>query len=213
MDEFDSSGTFLRTFPGTGGGNSFQSTGLTVDPTSGDVIMGDGREYDASGNFLGNVEPAQSGASPTGAPAFNAAGYLYMPGRVSYGYREDVVDIYKPSTSVPSLRTTESRTRRRRRARWRLRSARPERKTSPPATLNMAPISPMQMEPYPALPIQGRAVSAPTGVSANLSGLATETTYHYRVVVESEGAKSYGADQTYTPHGVIGLTTEEAGAD
>ncbi len=81
VDEFDSTGTFLRTFPGTGGPNNFRSTGLAVDPTNGNVIMGNGREYDASGNFLGTVE-AQPGTSPGGEPAVNANGYLYMPGQV-----------------------------------------------------------------------------------------------------------------------------------
>ena len=43
-----------------------------------------------------------------------------------------------------------------------------------------------------------------------LSTLTTETTYHYRVVVENANGTKYGADQTYTPHGVLGLTTEPA---
>jgi len=52
--------------------------------------------------------------------------------------------------------------------------------------------------------------TAPTDVTANLSGLTTETTYHYRLVASNANGTDVGADQTFTPHYVIGLNTEPA---
>ena len=49
-----------------------------------------------------------------------------------------------------------------------------------------------------------------TDVSAPLSGLTTETTYHYRVVVHTASGVRYGEDQVYTPHRVVGLRTKAA---
>ena len=57
----------------------------------------------------------------------------------------------------------------------------------------------------PAAPI-----SAPTAVSAELSGLADETTYHYRLVAVDVNGKSVGGEKTFTPHRVIALRTEAA---
>ena len=60
-DEFDSTGTFLRAFPGAGG--------AAVDPINGDVIIGR-NEYDSSGNLL-------EGLQFSGALAVNSLGYVY----------------------------------------------------------------------------------------------------------------------------------------
>ena len=53
-------------------------------------------------------------------------------------------------------------------------------------------------------------ISAPTGVSAELSGLTDETTYHYRLVAVDANGKSLGAEKTMTPHRVTALRTEAA---
>ena len=47
-------------------------------------------------------------------------------------------------------------------------------------------------------------------MEAPLAGLTTETTYHYRVVVENANGVKYGVDRLYTPHRVVGLETEAA---
>jgi phosphodiesterase/alkaline phosphatase D-like protein len=54
------------------------------------------------------------------------------------------------------------------------------------------------------------AISAPTGVSAEISGLASETTYHYRLVAVDANGKAIGAERTITPHRVTALMTEAA---
>ncbi len=47
-------------------------------------------------------------------------------------------------------------------------------------------------------------------MSADLSGLTPETTYHYRIVTSNASGSRNGEDRTYTPHGVVGLRTESA---
>jgi DNA-binding beta-propeller fold protein YncE len=50
--------------------------------------------------------------------------------------------------------------------------------------------------------------SAATDVSAEITGLTTETTYHYRLVDESAKGTSDGTDQTFKTHAVPGISTD-----
>ena len=50
-------------------------------------------------------------------------------------------------------------------------------------------------------------ISAPTEVSAQLTGLTPLLTYHYRVVAKNENGLSYGQDQTLEPPAVFGVAT------
>jgi hypothetical protein len=191
VDEFDASGTFLRTFA-TGGS-------IAADPTNGNVVIGN-KEFDASGNFLGSIPSLGE------AFAINSEGRLY--GWVEGG-TSDVL-IFSPAAVVPTISY--------------------EAATSPTATAGTlnAKVDPngggnvtackfeygteagnynqtKACESASSLPF-----SAPTQVHAAISGLSTEQTYHYRFVVENANGRKYGADQTYTPHHVIGLETEAA---
>jgi phosphodiesterase/alkaline phosphatase D-like protein len=47
-------------------------------------------------------------------------------------------------------------------------------------------------------------------VTATLTGLTVEQTYHYRVVAGNAKGKNYGADETITPHHVVALRTNPA---
>ena len=47
-----------------------------------------------------------------------------------------------------------------------------------------------------------------TEVSAQLAGLQAETTYHYRIVATSATGTAYGVDRTFTPHFVLGVSTD-----
>jgi phosphodiesterase/alkaline phosphatase D-like protein len=48
--------------------------------------------------------------------------------------------------------------------------------------------------PCSALPGSG---ASPVGVSASVTGLSANTTYHFRIVAENTGGSSFGADQTF----------------
>ena len=50
----------------------------------------------------------------------------------------------------------------------------------------------------------------PDRVSADISGLTTETPYHYRVVLTTANGTKKATDQTFLPHAVAGLTTDPA---
>jgi len=49
-----------------------------------------------------------------------------------------------------------------------------------------------------------------TNVTAKLSGLTSETTYHYRLYAKNAEGASVGQDETFTPHSVAGLETKPA---
>ena len=50
--------------------------------------------------------------------------------------------------------------------------------------------------------------SGPTDVSAEVSGLTAETTYHYRLRASNAASPEYGADQTFFPHAVFEVKTD-----
>jgi hypothetical protein len=57
---------------------------------------------------------------------------------------------------------------------------------------------------------QSLPYSSQETVTADVNGLTRESTYHYRLVAANSLASEHGDDRTFTPHGVIGLTTEDA---
>ena len=73
VDEFDSSGTFLRSFPSPRAASALgpATGGVAIDPTNGNVLITEGgynaeteeggvREFDAWGNYLGTVHPPKA---------------------------------------------------------------------------------------------------------------------------------------------------------
>ena len=52
--------------------------------------------------------------------------------------------------------------------------------------------------------------SSNTSVSVDLSGLTTETAYHYRLVLVTANGTAHGADRIFMPHAVPGLVTSPA---
>jgi hypothetical protein len=220
VDEFDSTGTFVRTFPGHG--NLGASGGVTTDPTNGNVLIeapfdGGVAEYDSSGNFLGTItQDAKGPLAAQGTPAVNPDGYLYVP---AFGHGSnsttDIVDIYKPKPVVPAVTYKPVSS-----------------PTTTSGTLN-ATVDPdgggsvitcsfqygtstgyglgsIPCSPDPTASPPGSNFASPTDVSAPISGLTTETVYHYRVVVANANGTKYGPDQVYAPHKVVGLRTDPA---
>jgi hypothetical protein len=222
--EFDSSGTFVRTFDGTGAPGEFSPVAVAVDPTNGNVLVeveNNGSsvmavdEFDSSGNFLNAITsdahgqllgsgPPGAGRNHIGDLRVNSEGYLYVPSTSGISQ----VDIFTPNSVVPKVvygAVSSPST------------------TSGVLNASVDPngggeVSNCHFEYGPtaaygsgALPCEpGTHFTSATNVTATLSGLTAETAYHYRVVVEDANGTKYGADRVYVPHGVVGLETEPA---
>ena len=221
IDEFDSTGTFIRSFSGVGAPEAFTPQGtVAIDPTNGNVMVDTGEEgvdqlavdeFDSSGNYVGAITgtgPSESTPfvvlANAGGLAVNSSGYVY----VAEGPGENV-DIFTPNSTILPKVTYHN-------------------VSSPTATsgtlaASVAPsggagISECQFEygeeegnyglgSVPCEASTAPPYSAATEVGAKVSSLTTGATYHYRVVVKTASATKYGADQTYTPQLVLGLST------
>ena len=64
----------------------------------------------------------------------------------------------------------------------------------------------------PCSPDPRGGLHRPTDVHADISGLTSETTYHYRLVVGNANATRVGRTARFTPHKVIGLRADPATA-
>jgi hypothetical protein len=210
VDEFDSTGTFVRTFPApqSSPGNPGEG-GVAVDPTNGNVLItGDGvDEFDSSGNQLETITQAGGGPfQPQGTPGINSQGYIYVPNQL-----RGSVDIFTPDAVVPKVTYKPVSS-----------------PTTTSGTLNAevdlnggGNVTECEFEygeeegnynlgAEPCEAAFGLPYSAATDVSAEISSLAAETTYHYRVVAANANGIKYGADQTYTTSEVPGLSTDPA---
>lgn len=230
VDEFNSSGVFIRAFgeaglphnfgEGTAPGSRDALTGVAVDPTDGHVLVVDSSndvidEFDSMGKFLGEITGPEAVEGETfqnmgGGIAVNAEGYIYVSEGWQYFQHggNGVVDIFSPDTIRPKVTYEEvtSRT-----PTGGILNATVNLNGSPAitsCTFQYGPTSTYGAS-LPCSP-ESTPYTGPTKVSAQLSGLMTEETYHYRVVLNSSDGIKRGADRTYTPHAVAGLTTDPA---
>jgi hypothetical protein len=216
VNEFDSTGTFLRTFPdpeAISGLNPVMG-GVGVDPTNGNVLIQGGsgaealKEYDPLGNLLATYTEDTPGHSlyTFGIPAVNADGYAYV-GTASPG----AVDIFSPAPPLPTVTygpvsgpTTTSG----------VLNATVEPGAGGDVTgcrFEYGTTEEYGSGSVPCTPdATATAFADSTDVEAEISGLTTGTTYHYRVVAEDPNGVRYGADRTYTPDQVLGLETDSA---
>lgn len=229
VDEFSSAGVFIRAFGETGAPPDFGAgsapasfdalTAVAVDPTNGHVLVVDASnnvvdEFNSSGQYLGDimgpeVTDGESFQYLGGGIAINSEGYVYVSEGWVYAQQggNGKVDIFSPVTVRPKVaydpvtnRTQSAGT------------------LNATVTLNGGPNVTSCTFEYgtdmsygTSVPcVQPTPFTGTTAVSAELSGLSTETTYHYRVVLVTENGVKRGTDQTYTPHAVSALTTEPA---
>jgi DNA-binding beta-propeller fold protein YncE len=236
VEQFDSSGTFIQTFDGAGAPGGFTlpegervPDAVAIDPTNGNVLIETENEFhfkqavsefDASGNYLSQITADPHGVlwaeslpldiekRGQGDLRVNSHGYLYLPAGQESG--EAQIDIFSPNPAVPDVEYGSV--------------------SSPTATTGTlhATVDPNGGGEVSSCRFEyGFTTSYGSGqipcepathfsdiedVSAELSGLAVETTYHYRLVVENASGIKYGEDQIYTPHRVLGLTTDPATA-
>ena len=219
IDEYEPSGVFVRAFTGAGapGGFSSHLTGVAVDPTNGDLLVVDAGnkvvdEFSSSGEYLeqltgtGPSESTPFGANViegadigllAGGIAVNSSGYVYV---VDAG----VVDIFTPRGVVPNV-TYEPITD----------LVHTSATVHASIDLNGGPEVTSCVFQYGPTPAYGSSVpcspdtpyTGTTAVSADLSGLTAETTYHYRVVVITANGTRRAPDQTLTPRAVYSLST------
>ncbi len=211
--EFKASGELVREFP-------TQGEGIAVDPTNDHLLVFEGRgitEYSSSGEVLSHLREGAPGEELEGAVsgftgmAVNSAGHLYFANR-------QVVDIFSPAVIVPKI-TNEAVSNPGRNSVTLNATVEPnggeditschfEYGTDTSYGLGSVPCS-----PDPAANPPSSHFSGPTQVHADLSGLTTETTYHYRLVASNAKGTQRGEDQTYTtPVAVLGVTTDPASA-
>jgi sugar lactone lactonase YvrE len=208
VDKFAPTGAFLASYDGEGAPESFsQITGVAVDPTNGDLLFVDTGhgvvdEFEESGDYVGRITGPEEGTPfgyLNGGIATDSNGVVY----VSDGGGK-VVDVFSPNFILPKT-TYQPIT----------------NQTQTSGTLH-ATIDPNGggnvltcVFQYGTTPSYGSSVpcsppapySSTTAVSADVSGLTTETAYHYRVLVTNSKGTKKGSDQTFLPHAVAGLTT------
>ena len=214
VDEFDQTGTFVQQFTGAGtpSGSFGSIVGVGVDNATGNVFVVDNAdnvvdEFSSSGAYLGDVTGAGTPASSFNGPqgvAVDAAGDVYVTDGGNH-----VVDEFAPVV-LPAVTTGQA-----------------SAVTSTSATLNGTvnpegtTISDCHFDyvddadyslggpnPYSAgqtAPCVPDAASIPPdsnghAVSAGVSGLQADTTYHFRLVANSNSAE--GADVTFHTGGV-----------
>ena len=64
--------------------------------------------------------------------------------------------------------------------------------------------------PNPASSPPSSNFSTPTDVSAEISGLTSDVTYHYRLTASNPEGGNISQDRTFTPHAVVEITTDPA---
>ncbi len=209
VDEFESSGKFVRAFTGTGAPGSFAPSSVAIDPTNEDVLIVSGDvvdEFSSAGTYLGQISgvetPTGSFGELSGGIAVNSNGYVYLADHF-YG----AVDIFSPRTVLPKITygTPTNPT---------PASEKVEAVVDPhgggPVTECRVEYGTDRAYSVGSVPCSSEHFSELTSVTAALTGLTSETTYHYRVVVSNANGTSNGRDHTFTPHWVPNLTTESA---
>jgi hypothetical protein len=219
VDEYEPSGVFVRAFTGAGapGGFSTHLTGVAVDPTNGDLLVVDAGnkvidEFSSSGEYLqqltgtgpsestpfgNNVIPGTDIETLPGGIAVNSSGYVYLDDA-------DVIDIFTPRAVVPKV-TYEPITE----------LVHTSATVHSSIDLNGGPEVTSCVFQYGPTPAYGSSVpcspdtpyTGTTVVSADISGLTAETTYHYRVMVTTVNGIKRAPDQTFTPRAVYSLST------
>jgi hypothetical protein len=210
VDEFDSTGAFVQAFTGAGapGGFSGNLTGVAVDPTTDDVlVVDDGNkvvdEFSSSGEYLEQLTgtgPSQStpfGSLVGGGIAANSSGYVYVADS------NGAVDIFTRREAVPKVTYEE------------VSATHTAATLKASIDLNGGPEITSCIFQYGTTTFYGASVpcspSTPyagtTSVSAVVSGLTPETTYHYRLIVTTANGTKRAPDQTFAPRAVYSLST------
>jgi hypothetical protein len=204
--EFDASGNFLTTATGTNtpaGSFGFAFISVAADDTSGDVFVTESEHavtdvFNPEGEYLTQFSHSFSG--PRGTAVDQASHKVYVSDDATPFEGPAVVDIFAPLV-IPDV-STEA----------------PSQVTPAGATLN-GKLNPLEValtdchfdwgtssaygQSAPCSPSPGEipADSSEHAVSAQLTNLAADTTYHYRLQASNANGTSEGHDVTLTTAG------------
>ena len=110
VDEFESSGVFVREIAGADAPGGFSPGDIAVDPSSGDLLVVSGTkvdEFSPSGSYLGQVTGAETPSKSfltVGGIAVNSSGYLYVSDYSNGSNSEHhFVDVFSPSVILPKV--------------------------------------------------------------------------------------------------------------
>jgi hypothetical protein len=222
VDEFDPSGEFLQAFAGTGapGGFSTHLTGVAIDPTSGNVLVVDADnlvvdEFSPSGEYLDQLTgTGPSQATPFGSNAIPGTDIGPLPGGITvdpsgYVYVADsgAVDIFTPRNPLPTVTNAAATN-----------LGHSSATVNASIGLNGGPnVTSCVFQYGPTIAFGSSVPCSPatpyagtTAISANLSGLTAETTYHYRAVLTTPNGTKKGLSQTFKLEAVYSPSTGSA---
>lgn len=224
VEVFSSSGAFERKLNGKGTPTkAFGPVGVAVEAATGDMYVADATlnvvdQFNSAGEWIGWLttaaghplgEPRGVAVAPAGPPN---AGEVYLADA-----ERGLVDVYGPSTTVPSVKTGKASSIKRgaaptwtatlngginpegAEAKYRFEYAEAEKFTETGEYTASTPVT------------SAGSGTAEVKEKAVIEGLKTETAYDYRIVGEDENGVSYGANVEFeTPPAVTGLTTGAA---
>ena len=218
VDMWASSGIFIREITETPGGPFGHVAGIAVDPTSDNLLVVDSgkrtiEEFDSSGVY---ADTTTSVETPTGEfsesvreIAVDSSGRAFVTDAGNHVVQVFSSNVVLPKVNyLPPINATQT-------------SGTLRAEIDPneggdviSCKLEYGPTGTYGSEkpctPDPASAPPGSHFSAPTMVSADISGLTTEATYNYRFVVANANGVKKGGNKTFVPHAVEGLSTDPA---
>jgi hypothetical protein len=205
VDEYNSEDHYLGHLSSPGG--FFEPVSIAAEESTGNIFVVDDAnnvvdEFDASGKFLGRIAETPAGplVSPTNV-AVNASGQVYVT-------ESGAVDVFGPGILVPNVTSGGASSVARTSAKFEG-VVNPEGEVVTSCEFEYG-TSTAYGQTAACTPAPGSG-SSPVAVSAEVSGLAPETTYHYRLVASGPHGTHPGLDKTLTTQPAVPeLKTEAA---
>ncbi|MGH2853809.1 MAG: hypothetical protein ACRDLF_06420, partial [Solirubrobacteraceae bacterium] len=209
VDEYNAAHVYQGHFSGPSG--AFEPVALAVEESTGDLYVVDAAnkvidQFDASGKYIGRI--AETPAGPLSTPdgiAVSSSGHVYVSDAGTAA-----VDVFGASVPAPGVTTGSAGVVLSQRTAVKLEGVvNPEGEEVASCEFEYG-TSTAYGHTAACVPAPGSG-SSPVPVTAEVSGLALETTYHYRLVAAGAKAANPGVDKTFTTYAAVpGLQTEAA---
>jgi hypothetical protein len=211
---FASSGEYLGTFNEVAEEDTMRnSQSIAIDPSNGNVLVSQEAypvavwEFDEDGNFLEEVSALSAFPNDARQMAVNSGGKLYVTAGNAVRVLSRVLPTPKITYEAVTGETQTAGT---------LHATIDPNEGGPVTTCTLeygtdtSYGSSKTCTPDPTSSPPGSNFTTTTAVSAALSSLTPEQTYHYRFVAGNANVSQNGSDQSFIPHWVIGLKTNAA---